>query len=108
VAADLEQMFTGLVPNGHPGRGQLNTSTHAGATGVTMNHSMSFKHLAVALGIVAMAVLVLTSFGIPLATLVPLAAVALCPLMMIVMMVMMTRSNGQEDRSSHDHGSMRP
>lgn len=73
-----------------------------------MNHNMSFKHVAVALGIVVVGVLALTSFGLPLASVLPLAAIALCPLMMIVMMVMMARGTEHDDHSRHDDTAMRP
>jgi xanthine/uracil/vitamin C permease (AzgA family) len=68
-----------------------------------MNHNMSFKHLAIALGVVAVGVLVLTSFGLPLATLVPVAVIALCPVMMIVMMLMMSKHEHHQDSSEHQH-----
>lgn len=73
-----------------------------------MNHNMSFKHVAIALGIVVVGALALTSFGLPLASVLPVAAIALCPLMMIVMMVMMARGTGHDDHSRHDHTAMRP
>jgi hypothetical protein len=72
-----------------------------------MNHNMSFKHLAIALGIVIAGVVVLTTLGLPLATVLPVALIALCPLMMIVMMLMMTPHNDQHDHSEH-HTADRP
>lgn len=68
-------------------------------------HKMSFKHLAIIVAALAVGVVVLNSFGLPLASLLPLAFIALCPLMMIVMMMMMDKghASGHGDHAGHDH-----
>jgi hypothetical protein len=58
-------------------------------------HNMSVKHLFIAIAALALAVVGLTSFGLPWATVLPLAIIALCPLMMMLMM-------GGHAGASHD------
>ena len=65
-------------------------------------HRMSIKHIAIAAGIVTSVVAVLSLLGIPWATILPLAVIAFCPVMMIAMMLMM----GGHAGPSHDrHGA---
>lgn len=67
-------------------------------------HNMSVKHLFIAIAALALAVVGLTSFGLPWATVLPLAIIALCPLMMIVMMLMMGGHAGaSHDQHDADH-----
>jgi len=67
-------------------------------------HNMSVKHVIIAIAALALAVLGLTSFGLPWATVLPLAVIALCPLMMIVMMLMMGDHAGHShDQQDADH-----
>lgn len=66
-----------------------------------MMHNVSLRHLGIVVGVMVAAVLTLTWLGLPWATVLPLAVVALCPLMMIVMMLAM----GHQDAGSHTHSS---
>lgn len=66
-----------------------------------MTHFLSLRHLGIAFGVIGAAALTLTWLGLPWATVLPLAVVALCPLMMIVMMLAMGHQNG----ASHTHSN---
>jgi cell division protein FtsW (lipid II flippase) len=64
-----------------------------------MMHNFPLRHLGIAVGVIAVAILALTWLGLPWTTVLPLGIVALCPLMMIVMMMAM----GHQDGGGHSH-----
>lgn len=63
--------------------------------------NMSIKHIAAMLGVGAVVAAVLVAFGLPLTTVLPIAFIIACPLMMVGMMVMMGR-NGMNHGANDD------
>jgi hypothetical protein len=62
--------------------------------------NMSIKYIAGMIGIAAVVTLVLAVAGVPWATILPLAFILACPLMMIGMMVMMGGMGANHGQSS--------
>ena len=63
--------------------------------------NMSIKHIAAMLGVGAVVAAVLVAFGLPLTTVLPLAFIIACPLMMVWMIFMMG-GNGMNHGANHD------
>lgn len=66
--------------------------------------NMSIKHFAAMLGVGAVVTAVLLAFGLPLTTVLLVAFIIACPLMMVGMMLMMG-GTGMNHGSNHDQGT---
>lgn len=63
--------------------------------------NMSIKHVGAMLGVGAVVAVVLLAFGLPLTTVLLLAFIIACPLMMVAMMLM-PGGNGMNHGMNHD------